>query len=451
MENQVGELTEFRKHVAPDANVRYWWQTTGRELSDMMKVAVYPAETQNVFLSYYHDVVCPLLGAAPDASDPRQTTSFTWDGSTHEYSFDIKKGEVDRPEVRFVLDASCLRPRDDANPLSLVFTDALINTLARRAPGFDSTWYRALRRYFDHSYLPQQEQKRLTDHAGHSSPILVGFDVARDLPPASSGVSMLPVVGKVYFLPCFAAAAEKTDRFTAISRAIRALPDIHTHPNILSALACIEAYLATKPKDWGDGARYLATDLVAPDRSRLKLYMRCPSTHFDDVWDFFTLGGRIPGLEEDREKYRDFIDLLGGRPSSAGSVPGGNGDATMETANLRKLTTMYFSLDDRYPFPAPKIAFYARNFADNDAVVAKGLDAWLTKYGWKGEEDSASVLDMVARVFKHRDLTEKAGIFTFVALARKDPAKRDMSIQMYMCPELYDSPRQLRSVEDRYT
>lgn len=235
-----------------------------------MKVAAYPAETQNVFLSYYHDVVCPLLGSAPDASDPGQAKSWTWDGSTHEYSFEIKEGEIDRPEVRFVLDTSCLQPRDAANPLNLVFTDVLINTFARRAPGFDSTWYRALRRY---------------------------FDLARNIPPASSESSMLPVVGKVYFLPCFAAAAEKTDRFTVICRAIHALPGIDTHPNILSALASIEAYLASKPKDWANGARYLASDFVIPEKSRLKIYLRCPSTHFDDVWDYFTLGGRISGLE----------------------------------------------------------------------------------------------------------------------------------------------------------
>lgn len=408
-----------------------------------MKVAAYPAETQNVFLSYYHDVVCPLLGSAPDASDPGQAKSWTWDGSTHEYSFEIKEGEIDRPEVRFVLDTSCLQPRDAANPLNLVFTDVLINTFARRAPGFDSTWYRALRRYFDYSYLPQHEQKRLADHAGHVSPILVGFDLARNIPPASSESSMLPVVGKVYFLPCFAAAAEKTDRFTVICRAIHALPGIDTHPNILSALASIEAYLASKPKDWANGARYLASDFVIPEKSRLKIYLRCPSTHFDDVWDYFTLGGRISGLEEDKEKYRDFINLLGGSCSSSFG-PNVNRNV-ITTANRHKLTTLYFSLDDRYPIPAPKIAFCARNFADNDAVVAKGLDAWLTKYGWKDENDPASVLDLAARVFTHRDLNEKAGIFTFIGLARKDPAKRDLSIQICMCPELYESPRQLRS------
>lgn len=448
MGNQAFDISEFREHVLPEPGENYWWRTTGREIFNMMKVAAYPQATRNAFLSYYHDVMCPLLGAAPDASDPRQAKSWTWDGSTHEYSFELTKGETHRPKVRFVLDVSCLRPVDSANPLNLVPTDMLIHTFAGRAPGFDSTWYRALRRFFDYSHLPRREQQSLVDQAGHSSPILVGFDITRHIPPASPAPeqpSMLPVVGKAYFLPCFAAAAKGTDRFTTICQAIHALPDIGAHPNVLSALACIEAFLATKPKDWAHGARYLATDFLAPDRSRLKIYLRCPSTDFDEIWDFFTLGGRISAFENDKQKYQDFIGLLGGSCSTSAAGSNDRAHDGMETASRRKLTTLYFSLDDRYPVPAPKIAFCARNFASHDAAVARGLDEWLLKYGWRdhGDDDDsrASVATQVSQVFEHRGLNEKAGIFTFIGLARRDSAKRDLSIQVYMCPELYESPR----------
>jgi DMATS type aromatic prenyltransferase len=415
-------------------DTQYWWRTTGGEIANMLRSANYPEATEHAFLSYYLNSICPLLGGAPDPSDPKQALSWTWDGSTHEYSFEFKKDES-RPEVRFVLDACRLRPVDASNPLNPLPTDLLIETFASRAPGFDSTWYRALKRHFDYSHLPAEEQLRLGDKAGHLTPFLVGFDISRMLPapPAT-----LPVVGKAYFLPCFAAEAQRTTRFAVICAAIRDIPDIGARPNVLSSLSQIEDYLSTKPATWRDGARFLATDFLSPDKSRLKIYLRCPSTEFEDVWDYFTLGGRIPGLETDKERYRDFIDLLGGAAPSA--AENGRDGKTMETDNRRKLTTLYFSMDNKSPLPSPKIAFCARNFAANDLEVARGLDSWFEKHGWAGDK-RPSVEELVGKAFTHRGLDEKAGIFTFIGLARKNPTKPDLSIQTYLCPELYHSSR----------
>lgn len=433
----------FQSFASPDDRAsRYWWETTGCDIANMMAVAGYSQATQRAFLSYYRDAVCPLLGDIPDLSDPTQAKSWTWDGSTHEYSFELHKGKPNL--VRFVLDASPLRPVDVANPLNPAPTDALIETFASRAPGFDSTWYNALKQQFDYSHLPANEQRRLAVEAGHLSPILIGFDITRELPPQAATPEALPVVPKAYFLPCFRATAEKTTRFAAICTAIRALPGINKRPNILSALATVEAYLATMPADWANGARFLGTDLVSPDKTRLKIYLRCPGTRFDDIWDYFTLGGRIPGLDVDKEKYRDFISLLGGE-SSAKS--GKNNSNSIETANRSKRTTIYFSLDSKSPVPSPKVAFCARNFAANDTVIARGLDTWLARYGWTtaavatDENAATSITKQVASVFTHRALDEKAGIFTFIGLARKDPAKRELSMQTYLCPELYERAR----------
>ena len=42
----------------------------------------------------------------------------------------------------------------------------------------------------------------------------------------------------------------------------------------------------------------------------------------------------------------------------------------------------------------------------------------------------------------HRKLDEKTGIFTFIGIGRKeDPTKKDLSIQAYVSPELYETPR----------
>ncbi|KAI1142738.1 aromatic prenyltransferase [Hypoxylon sp. FL0543] len=364
---------------------QYWWATTGRDLANMLRVAKYPERTQRAFLSYYKDFLCPLLGDAVNQGDERQMKSWTWDGSTHEYSFELK-GSTKTLDVRFVADFGQLRPVDWRNPLSSANTEAAIASLASRAPDFDETWYRALKEHLDCSDAPVPAQKALIAEAGHMSPILVGFDISRDM-PADTG--KLPVMGKAYFLPCIAAAAQKRTRFEIVCAAIRQLPDISARPNILSSLNLLEEYLASKPKDWENGARYLATDFVSPDKARLKIYLRCPDNSFDGIWDYFTLGGRIPGMDNAKDQYREFVGLLGdgaseGRATSSLESPNGK----IETGNRRKLTTVYFSLDDKHPFPAPKVAFCARNFAANDALVARGLDRWLSNYGWNDGERS---------------------------------------------------------------
>jgi DMATS type aromatic prenyltransferase len=129
--------------------------------------------------------------------------------------------------------------------------------------------------------------------------------------------------------------------------------------------------------------RYLATDLVKPGKARMKMYMRCWGDSFDEIWDYYTLGGRIPELNEDKEKFRDLVDLLSG---SGYETTAGNQEATMTqtrfTSATKKLTAIYFSLSAENPTPAPKLCLYPSNFAPSDEVIAKGLDAWLNKYEW---------------------------------------------------------------------
>jgi len=74
----------------------------------------------------------------------------------------------------------------------------------------------------------------------------------------------------------------------------------------------INHFLSDKPEAWQMGTRYLATDLVAPGKARFKVCMRCFGTIFNEIWDYYTLGGWIPDLYNDKEKFRDLMDLVSG-------------------------------------------------------------------------------------------------------------------------------------------
>lgn len=169
-------------------------------------------------------------------------------------------------------------------------------------------------------------------------------------------------------------------------------------PNVLTSLGLIESYLSSKPAEWEQGARYLATDLLPISQSRLKVYLRIPGDSFEEMWDFYTLGGRLTGLDDDKAAFKDLFCLLMGR--SDGTEPEKLPDIAhgLETHVRRKLSTLYFSISPDEPTPIPKLCFCPKNFVHDDVVVAKGLDAWTEKYGWADpevnpyEKDLAEVL-----------------------------------------------------------
>ncbi|KAI0517961.1 aromatic prenyltransferase [Xylaria bambusicola] len=333
----------------------------------MMSVAEYPEEAQRQFLSFLRDTISPQLGCRPDSTSGQ--SGMAWDGSPIEYSFELK-GSSSTPSVRFVIDLAKLRPLDSSYPLSIMNTQNIVDELSQRIEGFNDIWYQNLVKRFTHSDLASEDQKSLAAKTDHQSSIMIGFDIHRK--PASRGG--LPVMGKVYFLPCFAAAHESTTRWQVVRSAIRQLPGIDKQSNILRALSMIEEYLAEKPRDWEDSARYLATDFVKPGKARLKLYLRAAGGKFEEVWDYYTLGGRITGLDEDKEKFRELVDLTSGR----GQV---KDDARPSTHVRRKATTIYFSLSADSPYPAPKICIYPASVATSDESILRGLDAWLMENG----------------------------------------------------------------------
>ena len=358
----------------------YWWNTSGRDLSNMLHEADYPEEVQAHFLSYYRDNICPLLGARPDSTSTKSGVG--WDGNPLEYSFELK-GSTKKPSVRFVVDLSELRPADENNPLSMATTQKVVDALAERTPGFDDTWYRVLKEWFVYSHLPPNEQKALIAKAGQQTSVIVGFDIYRRISTPES----LPVMGKVYFPPCYVAADKGITRWQAVRQAIQKLPDVESYPNILRSTEIVNDYLSDKPEAWQMGTRYLATDLVNPAKARFKVYMRCFGTSFDEIWDYYTLGGRIPDLDEDKEKFRDLMDMVSGT-TYAEKRSKNQMELPRFTSATQKLTAIYFSLSAENPYPAPKLCVYPANFAPNDGVIARGLDAWLTKYGWQGEGKS---------------------------------------------------------------
>lgn len=227
-----------------------------------------------------------------------------------------------------------------------------------------------------------EKQESLISAAGHRTPTILGFDINPKI--TEKAPHMLPVMIKSYFPPCFVAADRRFTRFQALSLGVRQLPDIGSHPNILLGLKMIEDFVADHPQYESQG-RGLSTDFVPAGDARLKVYLRYLGDDFDEIWDYYTLGGRIPiaDLEEDKAKLRDIIQLSRGLCYPVHKIRAETEADKKRRAILgTKPSSLYFSLTPDKPYPIPKFYFYPGYQAPNDEAVAQGLDLWLRKYGW---------------------------------------------------------------------
>ncbi|RYP59318.1 hypothetical protein DL769_008582 [Monosporascus sp. CRB-8-3] len=404
----------------------YWWRTSGSDFSRMLDEADYPEETKRQFLGFYKDTICPLLGAPPKPGC--LPTAVGWDGNPFEYSFEFK-GSTKKAGVRFVLDLSELRPANKERPLSLENVETILETLAKKSPMFDDTWHRALSRWFVYSRETPSRQQALVSEVGFRTPTILGFDINPKITELAPG--FLPVMAKSYFPPDSVAADKRFNRFQALSLGIRQIPDIGSHPNVLLAQKMIEDFVQDNPQ-YESCARGLSTDFVKAGKARLKVYMRYWGDSFDEIWDYYTLGGRIPDLDDDKQKLRDLICLACGYEYPA--------DKRRRLRFSEKPSSLYFSLSPDNPYPIPKLYFYPASHAHNDEAIAQGVDTWLRKYGWY--DGGKTVEERVANVFTHRRLDEKPGIFTFIGIGRKEGSGAEsLSLQIYVTPELYETPR----------
>jgi len=232
--------------------------------------------------------------------------------------------------------------------------------------------------------------------AGHQTPTILGFDINPKITKLAP--HMLPVMVKSYFPPCFVSGDRGFSRFQSLALGVRQLPDVGSHPNILLGLKMIEDFVADNPQ-YEECGRGLSTDFVPAGKARLKVYLRYWGDSFDDIWDYYTLGGRIPiaDIENDKEILRDLILLSRGSGYPAKKIrKESEADKKRRAIFGTKPTSLYFSLTPDKPYPIPKLYFYPGFQAPNDEAIAQGIDTWLKKWNWY--DGGKSLEEMVTNV-----------------------------------------------------
>ena len=177
----------------------------------------------------------------------------------------------------------------------------------------------------------------------------------------------------------------------------------------------------------------LGIDIAEPKSSRLRLYVRSPSTSFDSICSIMTMGGQLSNLRSAKtlENLREIWRLvlsLDKDFSSSDNLP----RPRHKTAG----TFLNFDIKPGNAVPEAKLYIPAKHHSMNDLAVAEGLGAYLKG---KGRGDYVDNYMLVLKeVCKHRALDSDRGLQTYIGCGIE---REDLSITSYIAPEIYHPAR----------
>lgn len=191
----------------------------------------------------------------------------------------------------------------------------------------------------------------------------------------------------------------------------------------------------------------LAVDDVAPEKSRMKLYLQTPHTSFDSVRHIITLGGLIHVSDEQIRDLRSLISAIMNLSNNIlddEEMPLARGDQVAAKANLddqpapMKGYIYYFDIPPGASLPEVKFYLPSRWYGPNDLKIAQGLTKWMSENG-RGEYCDR-YWDMLQCLSPNRRLEDGKGIQNYVSCLFKKSGELD--ITTYIAPEVLDPNHQ---------
>lgn len=391
----------------------------GRHLALLLHEAGYDIHNQYGSLLFFRHCIAGRLGARPTLTgSPQVWKSFmTDDFSPVEYSWcwDTPKGP---PRIRFSVEA--IGP--DAGTQSDPFNQEMTTELVRHVESVASNVDWKLFNHFRNAFCEQGLEKRASEgcddlEKSHTSSIFMAFELHKS-----------EVVVKAYFDPV---KAEQTgrSRLSVLSDSIVSLEKSDLR------VGAYDQMLAFMTSD-AEGSQLeivgIAVDCVLPKDSRLKLYVRSPSTSFDSVCAIMTLGGKLNTFPQAMLKdFRKLWQLTLGLGEDF--APGANLQAkSHETAGV-----LYnFDIKAGNLLPKPKVYIPVRHYARNDLAAAEGLASYLKS---KGQDRFVeSYMRALEGMCTHRFLGSQCGLQTYISCAVQNA---QLVLTSYLSPEIYHVAR----------
>ena len=414
-------MTSFNWLHSQNRDAEFWWRATGPSLALMLSQAGYDTHSQYSSLLFHQQVIAPSLGPRPSTQGaPRSWRSFmTDDFSPIEYSWSWDV--TGTPKIRYSIEAIGSDAGNIADPFNRVRTMKVVSQLRKKLPRTDWQWFH----HFSDT-LHQNKDASTTGSANYNhgekrssqSSVFLAFEFGRS-----------DIAVKAYFIPVKAAQTGETP-LAVVEQAIEGL---HTPRGGITAHKHLHEFMLHDPLGTSLQMVGLSVDCVDPCKSRLKYYVRSPSTSFSSVCTILSLNDRIHsvkarnGLETLRELWQLVFELDDNfRP-----------DEELASKKHETAGVLYnFDIRPGISSPEPKIYLPVRHYGRSDRHIAQGIAEFLRRHGQ--HHFVGNYLKMLDDLCVHRTLDSGCGLQTYISCAIKEGR---LSLTSYIGPEVYHPAR----------
>ncbi|EGN95872.1 hypothetical protein SERLA73DRAFT_187119 [Serpula lacrymans var. lacrymans S7.3] len=394
---------------------KFWWDTTGRMLASMFSLLGYDVHVQYFHMLFFHLRVRPYMGPRPNWQNQAEFKSYMTDDHTP-----IEVSWIVNPDgtatVRYAIEPIDLNS-DNSKAAAL----QMVEELKPAIRNLNLEWFDIL-----NDALVWHGNSNIAG-AKHATQYFLGFDCAH-----TGNVTL-----KAYFLPEIKSVKTRVSKDELVSRALVALD----HGLETPWKATVD-YFDTLPSSIRPSVEIIATDCAAPKDSRIKVYVRTRSTKFSDLEGLMTLGGKLKGkvIEDAMSNLTSLWEMIMRVDTSAPDWKEQRLTPRLSVeANDNHITgglLLYYELKPGCPLPFPKVYLPVRHYCSDDLAIAEGMEAYHRKKG--GVFVDGYIRDVESIFGRHRSLSARTGIHTYVSLAIK---KSDFEVTSYFNPEAYAPER----------
>ncbi|GJJ14525.1 hypothetical protein Clacol_008790 [Clathrus columnatus] len=450
VQDPFNNLSTFFIHETHDSE--FWWKTTGKVFSQMMKRAFYSPDQQYKYLMFYYFTIIPELGPAPRpvikskskskrkpfidlsstvdriTSKPVYQSYMTDDHTPIELSWQF--GGDGGVVARFAIDPVVRQSSsEDSRGAMGLFED--LSTMEVIAPGVDLDWCHKCSKILTTSNV---NLDRVTSVSQYPSQYFVGFDF-----------SLQGVVLKAYFLPETKSILTGIPKIVLVTQCVKELTrptkNCPSPPDLITPWLNVLTFFETLPPALTPNINIVAVDCLPSKQNRVKIYCRSPLTTLSNLRRFITLGRSTAGttnLNSPLKRGLDQITLLWYLlfPNMADSKFDNVEPLMRDPAHPTAGLLFYYELRGGHSEPFPKVYIPVRHLCRNDRHVVRALTEFYRqtgniKAGMRYARDVQEILQV-----SHRRLSRRAGIHTYITVAIKES---NIEVTSYFNPECYSA------------
>ncbi|KAB8233937.1 putative dimethylallyl tryptophan synthase [Aspergillus alliaceus] len=344
-----------------------WWRNMAPMLGKMLYDAKYSLCQQFEHLYLFGTHIIPMLGPFP-TSRPGLYKCILGGLGPLEFSQNWTKQQA---TVRIAFEPTSAAASTGDDPCNRLMINEALNRLKQLRPQVDLQLYHQL---ITSLTVTDEEQHYLSSrHELDSQPSKTQTILALDLKGSDLSV-------KLYFYPLVKCAATGTPISQLAFSAIRKVDDGGV---FRSPLAMIEDFLSGAPST--TSVCFVSCDLVAPSKTRFKLYVAEFQVDFARISDIWTLGGRL-GDEETLTGLSMLRELWGslGIPEGLRSFP----ERPTQAGDSADKVALLFNLEIQPHKSLPQPKAYLPLTGINDEVIARTITHIFEKWGWSEHSKS---------------------------------------------------------------